>query len=226
VYTTSEIEDIKKDKTKNAEIQNMIKQADTLLNESLEIPVKEGDWIFYYFCPKDDAMLKPETETKHICPVCGAVYTDERTSAAYRTYINYKIDRDCLILAKAYVFTGNIKYAERVKHVLLTLASVYPEFERHDRWGRKGVLAVVGGKRYAQNLDEAVSAIDLASAYDLVANASCFSDEDRKTSEVFLEDIEKEIVRFQHFLEGKTIIEHGLMPHILLWALLQEMRLL
>jgi hypothetical protein len=204
VYTASEMEDVKKNQTKNVEIQNIIKQADTILNESLEVPVKEGDWIFYYFCPKDDAMLKPETETRHICSVCGSVYTDERTSAAYRTYINYKIDRNCLILARAYAFTGDIKYAERVRQVLLTLASVYPGFERHDRWGRKGILAVVGGKRYAQNLDEAVSAIDLASAYDLVANASCFSDEDRKISEKLLQDIAKEILRFQSFSGGKN----------------------
>ncbi len=174
LYTASEIESIKGDSSRNVEIQNLIKQADAVLNEPLKIPEKEGNWIFYYFCPKDNAMLKAETETRHICPVCGSVYTDERTIAAYRTHINYKIDRDCVVLAKAYAFTGEEKYVERVKRVLLTLAKIYPSFERHDRWGRKGILAVVGGRRYAQNLDEAVSAIDLASAYDLVADASCF----------------------------------------------------
>lgn len=168
-----------------------------VLDEPLRIPEEESDWIFYYFCPKDNSKLKPETKTKHVCPVCGSIYTDERTSAVYRTYVNYKIDRDCLILAKAYVFTGEQKYAERVKQVLLTLASIYPGFERHGRWGRKGILAVVGGKRYSQNLDEAISAINLASSYDLVANAICFSDEDRKIIEKLLQDIVREVLKFQ-----------------------------
>ncbi len=195
---------MKKGQSKSIEIQNTIKQANAILNEPLKIPEKEGDWIFYYFCPKDDAMLRPETEAKHVCPVCGSVYTDERTSAAYRTYVNYKIDRDCLTLAKAYAFTGQQRYAERIRQVLLTLASLYPEFERLDRWGRKGILAVAGGRRYAQNLDEAVSAIDLASAYDLVAGAACFSDEDRKVSEKLLQDIVREILKFQSFVGGRN----------------------
>jgi len=204
LYTASEIENIKKDQSKQTEIQNIIKQADEILNHPLSIPKKEGDWIFYYYCPKDNAMLSPETETKHICPVCGSVYTDERTSAAYRTYINYMIDKQCVCLAKAYAFTGEKKYAEPVKNVLITLACIYPTFERHDRWGRKGIFAVVGGKRYAQHLDEAVSAIDLACAYDLVADAACFSDTDRKASEKLLQDIVKEILKFQCFIGGKN----------------------
>ncbi|MCM8788675.1 MAG: heparinase II/III family protein, partial [Candidatus Omnitrophica bacterium] len=155
-------------------------------------------------CTKDNTLLMPETETRHICPVCGSVYTDERTSAAYRTHINYKIDKNCVILAKAYAFTKDEKYSERVKQILLTLARLYPLFERHDRWGRKGLLAVVGGRRYCQNLDEAISAIDLASAYDLIANSSCLSEQDREIIEKFLKDIVKEILKYQIFHGGKN----------------------
>lgn len=201
LYTDAEIEILKNNQ---AELQGIINQADAALNEPLKIPEKEGDWIFYYYCPKDNTLLRPETETRHICPVCGSVYTDERTSAAYRTHINYKIDKNCVILAKAYAFTKDEKYAERVKQILLTLARLYPSFERHDRWGRKGLLAVVGGRRYCQNLDEAISAIDLACAYDLIANSSCLSDEDRRTIEKFLKDIVKEILKYQIFHGGKN----------------------
>lgn len=204
LYTSSEIEELKKDQSRRTDIQNIVKQADEILNRPLKIPEKEGDWIFYYFCPKDNAMLKPDTETKHICPVCGCVYTDERTNAAYRTYLNYRIDKDCLTLAKAYAYTNQQKYAERVRQILLNLASLYPKFERHDRWGRKGILAVVGGKRYAQNLDEAVSAIDLASAYDLVSDSFCFSDEDRRICEKLLQDIVREILKYQIFHGGRN----------------------
>ncbi|MCM8816277.1 MAG: heparinase II/III family protein [Candidatus Omnitrophica bacterium] len=200
LHTKSEIESL----NNPAELQRAMRQADAILDKPLKIPEKEGDWIFYYYCPKDNAMLKAETETRHICPACGTAYTDERTIGAYRTHLNYKIDKDCITLAKAYAFTGDERYAERVKQILLKLAALYPTFERHDRWGRKGVLAVVGGRRYAQNLDEAVSAIDLASAYDLVADATCFSDEDRKNIEKFLQNIVREILKFQIFHGGKN----------------------
>ncbi|MCX7704916.1 MAG: hypothetical protein N2115_01485 [bacterium] len=82
LYTSVEIENIKKDSSKSIEIQNIIKQADSILDEPLRVPEKEGDWIFYYACPKDDATLKAETESRHICPACGPVYTDARASTA------------------------------------------------------------------------------------------------------------------------------------------------
>ncbi len=199
IYTASEIDQLKKDQSKIDEIKSIVKKADAILEQPLKIPGKEGDWIFYYYCPKDNSMLKPQSD---ICPLCGSVYTDERTAAAYRTHLNYKIDKDCIILAKAYTFTGEKKYAERVKEVLLKLASLYPGFERHDRWGRRGILAIAGGKRYAQHLDEAISAIDLASAYDLIADF--LTDEEREICEKFLKDIVREILKYQVFVGKKN----------------------
>ncbi|MGB9642368.1 MAG: heparinase II/III domain-containing protein [Candidatus Ratteibacteria bacterium] len=204
LYTDSEIQEIKRDANKNSEIQSKIKKADEIISQPLVVPEKEGDWIFYYFCPADDAMLKCVETGIHICPVCKKQFTDERTNAAYNTVVNYKLDKESIIVATAYAFTGKERYALWVKEYLLTLAKLYPSFQRHDRWGRKGVLAVVGGRRYAQNLDEAVSAIDLASAYDLVANASCISQQERLTIERLLKNIVKEILKYQIFHGGRN----------------------
>ena len=204
LYTDPEIEEVKKDLSKNSEIQTKIKQADKIISQPLIVPEKEGDWIFYYFCPQDDAMLKYVETGIHICPVCKKQFTDERTNAAYNTVINYDLDKKSVIVATAYAFTKEEKYAAWVKEYLLTLAKLYPSFQRHDRWGRKGLLAVVGGRRYAQNLDEAVSAIDLASAYDLIANASCISRDDRQKMEQLLRNIVREILKYQIFHGGRN----------------------
>ena len=52
--------------------------------------------------------------------------------------------------------------------ILLKLADDYPNYpRRHDRWGRTGFWARLGGRRYSQSLDEAVGIIKLAKAYDL-----------------------------------------------------------
>ncbi|MEM4221203.1 MAG: alginate lyase family protein [Thermoplasmata archaeon] len=204
LYTKQEIERIKQDPAKKLEIELIIKNAENFLKNPIKIPEKEGGWIWDYYCPKDGTLLSAESEVRHICRLCNSVYTDEKVVSAYRTHINYLIDKTCVNLAKAYIFTGEEKYAITVKDILLKIASLYPKFQRHDRWGRKGILAVLGGRRYAQNLDEAISAIDLASAYDLVANSYCFTEKDKEIIENFLKNIVKEIMKYQIFHGGKS----------------------
>jgi hypothetical protein len=179
----------------------LLAKADALAARGLTVPTGEGDWIFYYACPKDGARLRPETPERHACPTCRAVYTDKRTVAAYKTLLNEGVNADCLILAQAYATTGDAKYARPVRAALLALAADYPTLTHHDRWGRRGMTAVVGGWRYAQLLDEAVSLIALSKAYDLVADAPCFTADDRKTVETaYLADIAHRIRTFQTFV--------------------------
>ena len=66
-------------------------------------------------------------------------------------------------LAWAYAYSDDERFAGEVRRILLKLASDYPNYPlRRDRWGRVGVLAPLGGRRYSQSLDEAVGVIDLA----------------------------------------------------------------
>lgn len=169
--TRAELDAWLADPARQGERERHLVRADKLVAEGLTVPQGEGQWIFYYACQDDDATLKPESETRHLCPKCGKAYTDARTVAAYRTKLYYQLDRDLYHLAVAYGLTGHEKYAAPVREALLALTEAYPRLERHDRWGRRGMLAVVGGRRYAQHLDEAVSAIELAKAFDLVAEA-------------------------------------------------------
>ncbi|MHB9134674.1 MAG: heparinase II/III domain-containing protein [Armatimonadota bacterium] len=199
-FSAAELMAWKKDPTRQGEITRLTLQGNALLAKGLIIPEKEGDWVFYYACPKDGARLRPETLERHICPTCGAVYTDDRTNAAYRTILNDQLNENCRTLALCYALTGEEKYARPVRDALLKLAQISPTLERHDRWGRRGLLAVVGGRRYAQHLDEAVAAIKLARAYDLAANAASFSAEDRKKAEAYLQGICREIQRYQSFI--------------------------
>lgn len=204
-YTAVELAAWQADPARQEEMQRAIRQADALLDKPLAVPQQEGSWIFYYACPDDDATLRAETPEKHVCPRCGKGYTDERTQAAYRTKLNYQLDRDCRALALAYALTGEVKYAAPVRAVMLELARLYPTFERHDRWGRRGPLASIGGWRYVQMLDEAVSAIDLSRAYDLVATADCLSAEDRRTiEEELLGHIARSIRQYQYFSDRKN----------------------
>ncbi|OPZ84791.1 MAG: Heparin-sulfate lyase precursor [bacterium ADurb.Bin429] len=203
LYTAEEIAAWKADPARQGELKSVITRADALLAQGLTVPEQEGDWIFYYACPKDGTRLRPETLEKHVCPKCAAVYTDERTRAAYRTQLNDQLNEHCITLGTAYALTGEQKYADAVKGVLLKLARLYPTWTRHDRWGRRGVLAVVGGRRYAQQLDEAYAAIRLARAYDLVANAIPVADR-AVIEKGALGDPVGEIRRLQSFVGSKN----------------------
>lgn len=199
-YTAQEVEKWRADPSRRNETRQIIARADASLARGLVVPQKSGQWYFYYACPKDGSSLRAETIEKHVCPVCKAEYTDERTVAAYYTILHGRLDEDAHTLALAYALSTDEKYAKPVREVLLELARLYPTWGRHDRWGRRGLLAVVGGRRYAQLLNEAISLIKLAKTYDLVANAKCFSPAERTKIETeLLGGNAREILWYQIF---------------------------
>ncbi|MGE0607953.1 MAG: heparinase II/III family protein [Pirellulales bacterium] len=158
--------------------------AETLLSEPVAIPSKWGDWIFYYACPDDGTSLTPQSQTEHRCPRCEKVYDDERTVAAYRTSLYYKADQAALDLGWAFALSGDERFAREARRILLAYAENYPQYpSRRDRWGREGVLATIGGRRFCQSLDEAVGIISLAKAYDLTRSSAVWTDEDRRKAE-------------------------------------------
>lgn len=148
------------------------------IDEGLEVPEESGQWIFYYSCPEHNTSLV-KSESGHSCPVCGRVYDDERTRLAYVTSQHYRLDKACLAMARAWNLTGDDKFAFEVWRVLRRYAELVPGWRRHDRWGRFGMLAVIGGKRYAQGLDDAIGIISLARAYDLIHDWEGITSDDR-----------------------------------------------
>ncbi len=204
-YTTDEINAWKADAKRSAEITHLRERSDILLKQGLTVPTLEGNWYFYYACPKDGARLNPESLERHVCPVCHAVYTDERTQASYRTILNDQLNDACYTLALTYALTGEVKYAEPVIKALCELARLYPTWEHHDRWGRRGLLAVVGGWRYAQLLDESYTIIILAKAYDLISDAPNITAEQRNNIEQnLLKRTVENVMKFQIFAGSKN----------------------
>ncbi len=181
--TAAEIAAWKTDPKRQKALKRVVAKADKLLGEELYVPTQGGDWIFYYACPRHNRRLKAESLTVHVCPKCKQKFTDERTVAAYRTVLNNRLNQQCYDLALAYALTGDERYVKPVRIALLKLVKVYPAIQRHDRWGRKGWLAVVGGRRYCQHLSEGIGAMKLAEAFDLIAPALDPKDRDRIAQE-------------------------------------------
>ncbi len=205
LYTAAEADALRNSPDMEKERRSFVARADQVLGEKLFVPQKGGQWIFYYACPKDGSGLTAESAEAHVCQKCKTRYTDERTNAAYITSQNYRLENQLYDLALGYAASGERKYVMPVKYALLELAKVYPTLGRHDRWGRTGLLAVVGGRRYCQHLDEATSAIKLAKTYDLCASSDVFSPEDRKKIEQdFLAATVREIQNYEIFVGRKN----------------------
>lgn len=83
-------------------------------------------------------------------------------------------------LGKAYALTGELRYAERTRTVLLRLAEVYPHYLAHD-WDRiyPDYRNLQSGKLCGWKLTDAGLFIQLATAYDLTYNSGVYSEADK-----------------------------------------------
>jgi hypothetical protein len=155
--------------------------AEKLLKLPVVIPEGWGNWVFYYACPDDGSHLQALNLQEHLCPRCKKVHRDERIVAAYRTLLHDQVNGAALQLGWAYAFTEDERYAREVQRLLLKYADDYATYPaRRDRWGRNGLLAFLGGRRYSQSLDEAVGVIKLAKAYDLTRTSTVWSGSQKK----------------------------------------------
>jgi len=92
-------------------------------------------------------------------------------------------------LGWAYQLTDRDKYAEKAREILVGYARLYPnDYKEH-----KGVHSGDTSKVMAQRLSEAMWLLPLIQSYDLVHDAKCMSDADRKLIE---EDLIRHCIRF------------------------------
>lgn len=146
--------------------------ADQWADREIEIPARSGH-SHHFFCedgnrlkyPADD---KPSPEG-YACPVCGKVYKGERFDGAVRWRVHNFLSRAALDLGLAYSVEGDSRYARKAAEILTKYADAYPG---------PHTTHVEGGIMY-QSLCEAVWAIPLAYAYDLIHESGALSDRDK-----------------------------------------------
>ncbi|MFY4777259.1 heparinase II/III domain-containing protein [Metabacillus sp. RGM 3146] len=158
------IQDVSWAKAYGSQIQ---KKSKTILNEDMTAPAKAGGHTSWYVC-KNGMQLQYQNG-RHYCPSDKQYYSGEKYDAAWRTFKNNELIQNTRLLAESYALYGNEKDAEAAKNILIQYADAYPSFSTQEK----------GGKLYYQSLDEAVSAVDLATAYDLVYKSTNFSDKDK-----------------------------------------------
>jgi hypothetical protein len=163
--TKAELEAAKRKPENQAFLDGLLTRAEELVKKPVSLPERGGQWPHWYACKKHGTRLKTESATRHVCPVDGEVYTgwpydDVPLLAQHNDWAATLRD-----LGLAYKLSGERRFAEKAKEILLAYAATYPGYAYHDKDGKTGTG---GAKVGPQTLDEAVWLIPMTQGADLV----------------------------------------------------------
>ncbi len=164
-FTPQQIQHIRQ-RASSETIEAMIADNSVVLNnETLVPPDGRATWNLYYFCPEHGARLTWDRNkpTSHCCPIDGKEFSGEPYDGAWWRWLNGLNAKACYDLGLLWNITGDKRFLDKVKDILLQSAKYYPDYEVHG-----GIPYNDPGKANAQTLCEANCHLDLARGYDFI----------------------------------------------------------
>jgi hypothetical protein len=170
------------------------RRADAALNEPINLPPRGGNWWHYYACPKHGASLRTgkqigEWRWEHICPIDNEVIQSDPTKPE-RDYdgvvimgVHSRFANLVRDLGIVYQVTGDRRYAEKAKAILLAYADRYLSYPLHDIRGKP---SVGGGRVGPQTLDESTWLIPMAQGADLIWETLTDAERETLAQKLFL----------------------------------------
>ncbi|MFA0742806.1 MAG: hypothetical protein DFNUSKGM_002935 [Candidatus Fervidibacter sacchari] len=170
------------------------RRADAALKEPINLPPRGGNWWHYYACPKHGASLRTgkqigEWQWEHICPVDNEVIQSDPTKPE-RDYdgvvimgVHSRFANLVRDLGIVYQVTGDRRYAEKAKAILLAYADRYLSYPLHDIRGKP---SVGGGRVGPQTLDESTWLIPIAQGADLIWETLTDAERETLAQKLFL----------------------------------------
>ena len=149
-------------------LDSLARQVAQRREHPLEVPLLEGGHLHDYFCPRHNVMLAFDWErpTAHYCPLCGDYIVGDKCRDWAWVNVLHARNLDYLVgSAYLYMATGERRYAEYIRDMLLDYASKYPTYFEHNTDRR--ATALNSGRMFGQSLDESVWASDAARAYSV-----------------------------------------------------------
>jgi oligo-alginate lyase len=169
-------------------------RADRAVEEKIELPTRGGNWQGYFACQSHNSYLTPGEKTgpwswKYKCNSGG----EELTGSTVRPDLDYD---GCMInrahqknagmvfdLGFAYAMTGEKKYLEKAREILLLYADAYPKYKLHDNGGKEAV----GGARITSNTqDESGWMVNAAKGADLIWEGLQADDREKISRDLFI----------------------------------------
>lgn len=149
-------------------LDSLAREVERRREHPLAVPLLEGGHLHDYFCPRHNVMLTFDWDrpAAHYCTLCGDyIVGDKRRDWAWVNVLHAR-NLDYLVCATyLYLATGDRKYAEYIRDMLLDYAAKYPTYFEHNTDRR--ATALNSGRMFGQSLDESVWASDAARAYSV-----------------------------------------------------------
>ncbi|MDR3637967.1 MAG: heparinase II/III family protein [Isosphaeraceae bacterium] len=140
-------------------------KADNWLNAAPNVPDRGGGWAHDYCCPNHACGLRPEGPRTHVCPIGGERFTGSPYDDDAVALEHLRIGDQLVVLGIVYQLTGDLRYAERERDLLMAYAARYTHYPLH---GRCQGTAVDVGRVGAQTLDEAVWLVRVVQGADCI----------------------------------------------------------
>jgi hypothetical protein len=168
----------------------------------IELPPRGGNWSHNYVCPVHGARLRQGKQIgpwqwEHICPVGDHVLLGDPSKATldfdgnaiagiHANYAREVVDDGLL-----FQVTGEKRYAERARSILLAYAERYLTYPVHDNAGRPGGR---GGHVASQSLTEASWLIEIVQGADLLWDQLSDADRDEIASKMLRPALDEIII--------------------------------
>lgn len=182
-FTADEIQHIRQRLLAMPELINALEKDNAVvLTQRVRVPeTGRATWNHYYFCPQHAVRLdwQYDSPAAHRCPVDSHVFRGEPYDGAWWRWLNGLNAKACQELGLLWQLTGDTRYLEKVRELLLTYAKYYPGYQEHG-----GIPYNGPGKANAQTLCEANCHLQFALGYDFIRDA--LTPEQRDFTEVRL----------------------------------------
>lgn len=134
------------------------------LTHAMVVPEREAGHFHHYFCPEHKRILefRWESPNAHLCPDGEHTLTGDAYDNAWIGMVHGRNRQFLHTCALLHVITGERRFAEYIRWMLLEYAARYPEYRLH---GHDMRPAIYGGRMLCQTLDESVWAADVAPAF-------------------------------------------------------------
>ena len=182
--------------------QELKARADKELLKPVVLPPRGGNWSHNYVCPVHGARLRQGKQIgpwqwEHICPVGKHVLHGDPSKApldfdgnaiagVHANYAREVIDDGLL-----FQVTGDVRYQNRAREILLAYAERYLTYPVHDNEGRPGGR---GGHVASQSLTEASWLIEMVQGADLVWDSLSESDRSAITDKMLRPALDEIII--------------------------------
>ena len=162
-------------------VEQVVQQAERVLEEPVEYPPRGGQHNQWYQCDDCQIALKTVDPTHHRCPRCGKVYSGEPYDDVLFSRTHHSNIANLNRAAWAYALTGETRFAEFTKEVLLGYAERYSKYPYHSNRSDPYVYADSGGHLNEQTLGEAsMMSTHIAPGYDLIFDSGVLSEQDHE----------------------------------------------